>query len=75
MGVTDNTVTVQLGQGCYMTYDEVSNGFGGRHPVRVVFYNEEGQFTTPFFDKQNKKYVETEVSQYKSYIDWFYGVK
>ncbi len=41
MNRTNNLITEQLGNGCYITYNEASNGFGGYHPVNLVFHNPE----------------------------------
>ncbi len=41
MNESINLITEQLGNGCYITYNKVSNGFGGSHPVNLVFHNEE----------------------------------
>ncbi len=43
MNRTNNIVTQQLGNGYYISYNEVSNGFGGYHPVNLVFHNDEKQ--------------------------------
>ncbi len=44
MNEAKNIITQQLGNGNYISYKEVSNGFGGYHPVNLVFHNDEKQF-------------------------------
>lgn len=41
MNEAKNIITQQLGNGNYISYKEVSNGFGGYHPVNLVFHNDE----------------------------------
>ncbi len=46
-----NKITQQLGNGCYITYTEVSNGFGGFQPINITFYNEEKKISRKITDK------------------------
>ncbi len=41
MDKTVNIKTQQLGNRCYITYSEASNGFGGFHPINITFHNDE----------------------------------
>ncbi len=41
MDKSDNIRTKQLGNGFYITYNEVSNGLGGFHPINIIFHNDE----------------------------------
>ncbi len=44
MAKSDTYKTKQLGNGYYITYDEVSNGLGGFRPANIMLHNDEKDF-------------------------------
>ncbi len=50
MHTPSNLITIQRGNGYYVTYEEVSNGFGGCHPVNIVFHHDQKGIHRPITD-------------------------